>query len=332
MDAETRVLNCQTEDDSPSTDSELVPTLVGAAGHAADSTQSALSLQIDGLAAAYRAGQASSLADLHAALWPVIRGSLIRAARLRPLPAPLETDDLAQQSWLLLADLVGRWRPEQGPFVAYVGGAFPWALRRYLRSQAADRRSRKIRVYSAEHADLVARADEHAGADGREWDALLACQEVLELLCPLYQEVLRLHFGERRPPSEVARAVGVAPDEVERLVKRAVRAARSAAAGRQPPDLAADLRLLVEALHLGAGPAGQVMGRAWVCARTSLSELRLARLMRLLVEAGCVVGRTARQAGRLAHPTAEETLRTASAVHSPPPVYGGTEGGGQANH
>ena len=65
---------------------------------------------------------------------------------------------------------------------------------------------------------------------------------------------------------------------------------------------------LVTALHEGAGARGRLPGRAIVCARANLSEVRFARLMGLLVTRGCIVGRSARKPGRLVYATPEETL------------------------
>ncbi|MFN0071875.1 MAG: hypothetical protein ACKVVP_10355 [Chloroflexota bacterium] len=266
------------------------------------------SSEIDTLARAYRAGERTVLATLHAALRPIIQSSIARAFQLGPLPGPLESRDLDQQSWILLADLTGRWDPDQAPFLPYVHGAFPWALRRYLRSQSADRRSARIRVISTEHAELFSQADAQTGVDGRDWDTHLMCDEVLTELTPEHQRVLRLHFAERRRPAEMAAAMELPLEDVEPLVKRAVRAARAVAGGRHAPDMQADLRLLVEALHAGAGKRGRLPGRAWVCTETGLSELRFARLIRLLVSADCIIGRSARIPGRLRHATPEATL------------------------
>ncbi len=248
------------------------------------------------------------LAELHAALRPIIQSSIARTFQLGPLPGPLESRDLDQQSWILLAELTRRWDPEQAPFLPYVHGAFPWALRRYLRSQSSDRRSIRTRVISTEHAELFSKADAQTGVDGRDWDTHLMCDEVLTELTAEHQRALQLHFAERRRPAEVATAMGLPLEQVEPLVKRAIRAARAVANGRRAPDQQADLQLLVEALHAGADKRGRLPGRAWVCLETGLSELRFARLMRLLVSADCIVGRSARIAGRLRHATPEETL------------------------
>ena len=153
---------------------------------------------------AYRAGNHSVLEALHTMLRPIIQSSLGRAFQLGPLPGPLESGDLNQQSWILLAELINRWDPDQAPFLPYVHGAFPWAVRRYLRSQASDRRSEKTRVVSTEHAELFSRADAQTGTDGRDWDTQLMCDEVLTKLTSEHQQALRLHFGERRRPAEIA--------------------------------------------------------------------------------------------------------------------------------
>jgi RNA polymerase sigma factor (sigma-70 family) len=279
------------------------------AGRAPDRRDSAV---IDALARAYRDGDRGALAELHAALRPIIQSSVARTFQLGPLPGPLESRDLDQQSWILLAELTARWDPDQAPFLPYVHGAFPWALRRYLRSQSSDRRSARTRVISTEHAELFSRADAQTGVDGRDWDNRLMCDEVLTELTAEHQQALQLHFAERRRPAEVASVMGLPLEDVEPLVKRAVRAARAVASGRHPPDQRADLRLLVEALHAGAGRKGRLPGRAWVCAETGLSELRFARLMRLLVSTECIVGRSARVAGRLRFQTPEATLAAAT--------------------
>jgi RNA polymerase sigma factor (sigma-70 family) len=270
------------------------------------------SAAIDALAQTYRDGDRTALGTLHAALRPIIQSSIARTFQLGPLPGPLESRDLEQQSWILLAELAARWDPLQAPFLPYVHGAFPWALRRYLRSQSSDRRSVRTRVISTEHAELFSRADAQTGVDGRDWDNRLMCDEVMTELTSEHQQALQLHFAERRRPAEVASAMGVSIEEVEPLVKRAVRAARAVASGRRPPDQQADLRLLVETLHAGAGPQGRLPGRSWVCTETGLSELRFARLMRVLVATDCIVGRSARVAGRLRHQTAEATLAAAT--------------------
>jgi RNA polymerase sigma factor (sigma-70 family) len=263
---------------------------------------------VDALALAYRNGDRGALLEIHASMRVVIEVALARAFQLGPLPGPLERRDLEQQSWILLAELLERWEPAQGAFLPYAHGAFPWALRRYLRSQASDRRSRRTKVVSAEHETLFAKADAQTGVDGREWDGLLVCHEVMAALSPQHQRTLQLHFGERRRPAEMASALDVAIGEVDALVKRAIRAARSVAAGRQAPDQQAELRRLVESLHAGVGPDGRLPGRAWVCARTGLSELRFARLVRILVDAGCILNRSERRPGRLAHATPTLTL------------------------
>lgn len=281
--------------------SDQRPATTGAA-------ETGFSSELDTLALAYREGDQAALAALHAALRPIIQSALGRTFQLGPLPGPLESGDLQQQTWILLAELVGRWDPDQAPFLPYVHGAFPWALRRYLRSQTADRRSQKVRVYSAEHAELFSQADAQTGVDGRDWDTHLMCDEVLTELTPEHQRALRLHFGERRRPAEMAEALSLPLAQVEPLVKRAVRAARAVASGRHAPDPQADLRLLVEALHAGAKRGGRLPGRAWVCARTGLSELRFARLTQLLAANGCIIGRSPRVPGRLAHESVEATL------------------------
>src|SRR5262249_31098808 len=64
---------------------------------------------------------------------------------------------------------------------------------------------------------------------------------------------------------------------------------------------------LVTVLHEGTGLHGRLPGRAAVCARANLSEVRFARLMGLLATRGCIVERSARKPGRLGPATGGQT-------------------------
>jgi hypothetical protein len=131
-------------------------------------------------------------------------------------------------------------------------------------------------------------------------DAAIDAQAILRQLSPEHRSVLWWHFAEGHTVPAIARALGLSAAGADALLRRALRAARAVAAGRQAPDDSADIARLVDALQAGADTHGRLPGRRWVCQRTGLSELRYARLMRRLVAEGRIVGRSPKCAGWLA--------------------------------
>jgi RNA polymerase sigma factor (sigma-70 family) len=234
------------------------------------------------------------------------------------LPATLERNDLLQESWLILANLARRWRPTSS-FAAYFRASFPWALARYVRRHSPSRRARGVLVLGAEHPDVQEQIDLQAGADGREWDHDLAWAERLEHLTEGERAVLLLHLADQRPFSDVAQALQLTRPAAYRLYRRALKRVQGSpirVSGRTVlldadslnQDLEGELPELVRALHQGAHDDRRLPGRDWLSAQTGLSEQRIARLIGLLVEAGCIRDRGPRRAGYLVHPTADETL------------------------
>lgn len=272
------------------------------------------------LALAYQAGDRGALPALYEAVRPLIAAALARY-RERPgaLPAALETSDLAQESWLILADLALRWQPSGGSFAAYLRVSLPWALARYVRRNSPSRRAKGVVVLGAERPEVQEQLDACASDDGRAWPEELAWGEWLEPLTERERAVLWLHLAEQQPFTVVARALGLSRPSAYRLYRRALRRVQGATVrigGRRVLLDPASLNLerdgalprLVRALHEGAHRDGQLPGRTWLVRRTGLSEHHIARLLRLLVEAGCVRDRGPRRPGRLTHPSADATL------------------------
>ncbi len=276
------------------------------------------------LARAFQSGDRTVLAALHRALRPLMSSALWRyrepaGRERRSLPATLERGDLAQESWLILADLAERWRPEGGSFAAYFRVSFPWALARYVRRHSPSRRARNVLVLGAESPDVQAQLDLRPGTDGREWDGDLVWSELIEQLSEQERAVLRLHFADQKPFTAVAQALQLTRPAAYRLYRRALRNVQGSSvrvghrtvlleADSLNLDREGDLLGLVQALHDGTRPDGRLPGRAWLAARTGLGPRRLERLLLLLVEAGCIVDRGPRAAGRLVHASPEETL------------------------
>lgn len=261
------------------------------------------------LALAYRAGDRHVLEDLYRALRPAMGRHLARYASSPLLPSALEADDLAQESWVILAELVLRWRPEEGSFLPYFLVSFPWALKGYLRSQSPSRHSRTVSVLSAPHEEVVEAVRHQVGDGPADWDGDLLWEEALVRLGPLQRTAFVLHAIDGQPMSAVARDLGISPQEARRLYRSAVRKLRSAEQGDGADGLDGEVEKMVQALHAMAGPERELPGRRKLCARAGISAWRYREIMELLVAAGCVVDRGPRRTGRLISPSMEETLR-----------------------
>jgi len=269
------------------------------------------------LALAYRAGQEDVLPALYGLLRPIVRGVLQRyVTGSLGLPPSLDQEDLEQQSWIILDTLTRRWDPAGGDFPAYVRSTFLWELWRYVRTLSPGRRARRIRVDNVHHDELLGHLGDRAGVDGRQWDDQLIVAEMLSELDPIARWSFLLHLLEDCTFEDVARALRLTLVGAYRAYRRALDQLRLRAglevdpddALARQPDGQPSIERLVMALHEGAGPGGRLPGRAAVCARARLSELRFARLMGLLVTSGCIAERSVRKPGRLVYATPEETL------------------------
>lgn len=276
-----------------------------------------MTIRANALALAHQAGQSGALAELIELLRPLLRTALYRYRRgSLVLPAPLDLEDLYQQSWLILDTLARRWDPSGGDFPAYVRMTYLWELWRYVRALSPSRRARAVRVDNVQHDTLLDRFDDRAGVDGRRWDDHLIAAEMLSDLDPIARWVLLLHILQDRSFQDVARALSLTQAGAYRAYRRALDQLRLRAGLELDPDdtLTSEpgaqpaVERLVRVLHEGTGSHGRLPGRAVVCARAGLSEVRFARLMGLLVTRGCIVDRSARKPGRLVHATAEQTL------------------------
>jgi DNA-directed RNA polymerase specialized sigma24 family protein len=232
------------------------------------------------------------------------------------LPSTLDADDLHQQGWIILEGLARRWDPAGGEFPAYVRTTFPWEVWRYVRALSPSRRARAVRVDNMPHDLLMLRLADHTGADGRRWDEQLSAIEMLNTLDPIARWVFLLHVLEDQPFQAVAHKLRLTLPGAHRAYRRALDQLRLRAGLEIAPDDARAgepggvpaVERLVTVLHEGMTQRGRLPGRATVCAQAGLSEVRFARLMGLLAQRGCIVGRSARRPGRLAHATAAETL------------------------
>jgi RNA polymerase sigma factor (sigma-70 family) len=279
------------------------------------------------LACAFQAGDRTVLAALHRALRPLMALTFAYYRdRSGMLPAGLEGGDLAQESWLIVADLAEQWHPKIGSFGAYFRVCFPWALARYIRLNSPSRRARRVRVLDTELPDVREQLDRRFDADGREWYRDLAWFELLDPLTERERAVLLLHLAEQKTFTAVARALRLTRPATFRLFQRALKRIQGSSVRVGKRDVLLDvdslnlvreggLRELVRALHAGAGAGGWLPGRRRLMAQIGLSEQRTTRLLDLLAEAGCISERSQGRSGRLVHESPEETL-AALGVHA----------------
>ena len=174
--------------------------------------------------------------------------------------------------------------------------------------------ARAVRVDNVQHDELLDRIGDRTGTDGRHWDDQLIAVEMLQDL-DLIARQRSCFISWRTAFEDVARALRLTQAGG---VPRVPAGARSASAAGRPgvdPDDALARKPGGKPSWSGwwtrctRGPAERRLpGRAIICARANISEVRFARLMGLLVTRGCIVERSARKPGRLVYATPEETL------------------------
>lgn len=264
------------------------------------------------LARRYQAGEADALEALHTRLEPAIR-FLLRSYRPRGLPSPIGVDDLHQQSWIVLAELAGRWRPP-GSFIGYFFRSFPRAIRRYV--QAVERNT------SAADLDDQTGVGEMAlayTAQSPEW----AIRWSLELaqLPANERTVLLLRTLDQQDFMDIARQLDVSLTAVQRLFRRArERLAAQLRADEPLDDGVPPLERLVRVLHASAKPDGTTAGRRRVLLLAGLTRRRYEAFMHDLEQAGVIRDRATGNPGRLVTSTPNETLHLLTVrVDSRPP-------------
>jgi DNA-directed RNA polymerase specialized sigma24 family protein len=157
------------------------------------------------LARAYQQGDHAALEPLWSALRPIWRAELARYQRFPAmLPAGLSIVDLEQQTWVILAELARRWDPTLGQFGGYFRVSFPFEVARYVRHHSPNRRSKRVRIFSAEATVGVQLAVAGvAGEDGRDWDSELIADELLAPLGDRQRAVMEQHTLEGLTFTEV---------------------------------------------------------------------------------------------------------------------------------
>lgn len=282
------------------------------------------------LALRYRSGDRAALGELYTELEPLVRRFLRpHLSAPRSLPLGMEVEDLYQQAYVALAEAVLEWEPDRRDnFVPYFLRSFPWRIDRYLRSQTPSRRTRRFQLRSVPHDTLVEQMAGVAGPDGRDWDDVLGCAELVRGLPRLYGQVVSLHLYRGLSFAEVAETVGISRSAAHEAFGRAISLARSSLAGppvssregprarsRHPHGVAPSaLRRCVEAMHRLAPGAAPLPGREALCRAAGLTWREYGEIMARLCARGCVVGRRRGYPGSLAYTSPADTLRQLEGV------------------
>ena len=281
--------------------------------------------RVSSLALRYRSGERAVLGELYAELEPMVRGFLRTHISGRgSLPSGVDAEDLCQQSYVVLAETVLEWEPERRDnFMPYFFSSFPWRLDRYLRSQTPLRRTARFQLRSVSHDSLVEQMAGAVGLDGREWDDVLGCAELLRALPGLHGRVVELYLYHGLSFAEVGDALGISRSAAHRAFGRAISllrslldgrvgaagAGRKASRGRQNGVDPASLRRCVEVLHRLAPNGAPLPGGKTLCRAAGLTQREYRGIMAKLCALGCVVDRGQGRAGRLACASASETIR-----------------------
>ena len=186
-------------------------------------------MRISSLAMRYRSGERPVLGELYAGLEPFIHSILRQHAQgPRSLPPGVDPEDLYQQAYVVLAELALDWQPaRRDNFVPYFLRSFPWRIDHYLRSQTPSRRTARFQLLSAPHDQLMERIAGNPGSDGRDWDAVLVCSELLDSIPESYRQVVRLHIFQGLPFAQVGKRMGIGHSAAHEAFGRAITLLRS---------------------------------------------------------------------------------------------------------
>jgi RNA polymerase sigma factor (sigma-70 family) len=167
----------------------------------------------------YQAGEPAALEALYARLRPAVL-ALLRPYRTAALPGTLAPQDVTQQSWVVLAELASRWRP-QGSFLAYFFRSFPRRMRRYVRQAGSSRTTRAVKLVSLPHDELVGQVDRALAEPAA--DAALGWLEPLGELPPEQRVAVALRILEERDFASIGQVLHVSRATAHRLYRQALK-------------------------------------------------------------------------------------------------------------
>jgi RNA polymerase sigma factor (sigma-70 family) len=214
--------------------------------------------ELDALAMRAQGGETAALGVLWEAAQPIMAPVLRRYA-FRGREGPLEAADLAQQGFVILAELVADWQG-RGPFVAWLRRLFPLAIIRYRRSLL---HWDGPTVESLPHAELATLLESGAAAEPDPFDTVL-CRQLLAELPPPYRSLILWRFVHGLPYREIERLHGVPAATAQVRCERALAYLRDKAEGRP----ATPLRRVKTPLPRPSPDAKTVVRKLWALATT----------------------------------------------------------------
>ncbi len=247
---------------------------------------------LDELAQRARAGDRLALAELFAALRPHLQPLLRRYDR-RGAEGPLEPQDLAQQAYLIVADLACSWQG-RGPFLAWCLHVFPLALLAYRRSLL---RWDGPVVESLPPVEMAALLEEQATAAEPDLCDVVYCRQLLATLSPAHRRLLRWRYGDGLTYREIERLHGIAASTARAHCERALVFLRATARGEAPPPLpttiprtgrAPDAGVALALLWSLAGADGLLPPAPEAAAALGLGRRAYEGLIARLRETGCL--------------------------------------------
>jgi RNA polymerase sigma factor (sigma-70 family) len=167
----------------------------------------------------YQAGEAEALALLHARLARAM-GKMLRRYRSSDLPSTVSRQDLTQESWIIVAELAGRWRPS-GSFLAYFFRSFPHQMERYLQRSRLSRRTKQVQVTAVPHDELLGSAARLAAREPLV-DQMGSWADEIAALPAEQRTALMLHTVEGSSFDVIGRTLHVSRASAHRLYRRAV--------------------------------------------------------------------------------------------------------------
>ena len=143
--------------------------------------------------------------------------------------------DLRQQSWIILAELAGRWKPH-GSFLAYFFRSFPREMQRYVARARQSQQAHRTRIVTLPHDELITHADSLEDQSGATEAAILS-RELLESLPPRLRVALLLRAVDGQDFGSIARALGVSRATAHRLYRSALERLEVSEGGTPPESL-----------------------------------------------------------------------------------------------
>ena len=145
--------------------------------------------------------------------------------------------------------------------------------------------------------------------DGRRWLDDVAVRETLALLDPNARATVILHTLHGHRIVDVAHHLGLSEGVAYGAHARGVERLRVLLR----EDCLDGIERVVAVLHTHASQYGRLPGRSTVCPAAGVTEARFAAIVAALVDAGCIVDRSARRPGRLVHTSSQQTMQALQA-------------------